>query len=502
VRPERTGAPYPLPGGEFVRAEPARILLRFRHSSARRSLGLAHDPPMSATHDPARSDARASRRELLALGAAAAVLPGCAAQRVHTAAPSSPETAPETTREAPSARDERSRLDELFSGLSDQSGGEQPIQPSERAARRRRASILLQERGLNALVCEGGRTMEYLTGVSWGHSERLFAFVMLDDGSHFWIAPAFEEQRALLSIHGADGPGGDIVTWQEHEYAWKPLAAALADFRASNVCIDPSARYFLAERLATVIGPERISSGGDVVRALRMVKDAHELQLLRRAAELTQTALAAVAQHVEPGQSEEQISAMVRHAQRRLGLSSVWDLSLLGPSAAYPHGDDRHNIAKEGEFLLVDTGGSLHGYQSDISRTWVVGGREPGARESKAWFAVRDAQLRAFETAGPGTPCNAVDLAARESLAAAGYGRGYEHFTHRLGHGIGLEGHEDPYFDSGSEVELAPGMTLSDEPGLYFPGEFGVRLEDVLTVTSSGAEVFGKWQRSPTSPEG
>jgi Xaa-Pro dipeptidase len=388
---------------------------------------------------------------------------------------------------------------ELFADLADQRPFHAPISAPERAARRARLGKLLASRGLDAFVCEGGATMTYLAGVSWGKSERAFTLVVLSDGSHFWICPAFEAEKARLSIQGEGKPGGDVVTWDEHEYAWKPFAAALRARRVERVAVDPALRVFIADELASEHGRDKVVLGRAEVIALRASKDAHELALLRRANELTQQAIVAASRHIRVGMTGAEAGRLITSAQQKLGLTDVWRLSLVGAAAAYPHGDNSAVVLKRGDFLLVDTGGSFHGYQSDNTRTWCVEG-QPSGEQLRAWNAVRDAQLRAFEAVRPGVPCGAIDRAARASLKASGYGEGYEHLTHRLGHGIGLEGHEDPYFDGGSEVVLAPGMTLSDEPGVYVYGSFGVRLEDIVAVTDSGADHFGSWQRDCLSP--
>jgi Xaa-Pro dipeptidase len=397
------------------------------------------------------------------------------------------------------AEDERAELDELFPDLSDRRGDCQPISAAERAARRTRLGSLLAKAGLDAYFCEGGATMTYLAGTSWGRSERAFALAVLADGSHFWICPAFEAEKARLAIEAPDGPGGAIVTWDEHEYAWKPFAAALKSRRAERVAVDPGTRCFLAERLRRELGSERVVLGDEVVVGLRGVKDAHELELLRKSNELTQLAIAAVARTVEPGMTGSDVSARMAAAHRKLGMSGPWCLALVGPAAAYPHGENHAVRIGRGDFLLVDTGASYHGYQSDNTRTWTVAG-EPGEKQVRAWNAVRDAQRRAFDAIRPGVACREIDRIARDAIAAAGFGSGYQALTHRLGHGIGLEGHEDPYFDGGSEVRLEPGMTLSNEPGVYLYGELGVRLEDIVVVTASGADHFGEWQPSPRSP--
>lgn len=432
------------------------------------------------------STAAATRRGFLGLGAGLAASSAVLACRAEsTAAPLAPE------REA--------ELDELFAHLTDQTDALAPIGADEHRARRARLGELLARRGLDALLCEGGPTMRYLSGVSWGRSERLFALVVLADGSSLWVSPAFEEDRARLSIDGDAGPGGEIVTWEEHEYAWRPLAAALAARRVERVALEPSTRVFVREGLAAEHGEARVASGTELLVELRGRKDEHELALLRQANVLTQRALAAVGEALRPGLDGRAIAEMVRHAQVRLGLRDVWVLALLGPDAALPHGGANTGTLAPGEVVLIDTGGAYHAYQSDETRSWVFGA-PPDAFQERVWNAVRDAQRRAFETIRPGVRCRDVDAAARASLERAGFGPGYAYLTHRLGHGIGMEGHEAPYFDGGSEVVLVPGMTFSDEPGVYLRGRFGMRIEDIVAVTEDGADHFGDWQRGPGSP--
>jgi Xaa-Pro dipeptidase len=263
--------------------------------------------------------------------------------------------------------------------------------------------------------------------------------------------------------------------------------------------IEPQLRFGFAERLAERFGKERVASGQTVVAKLRAKKDAHEVLLLRRASELTQLAIAETAKTLTAGITGAEIGARVDRAHEKLGMKNPWNVCLIGPAAAEPHGKRREARLARGDVLLMDVGASLHGYQSDTTRTFVFDGA-PRIEVERAWNAVRDAQRRAFELARAGTTCREVDGGARDVFARVGFGSGYEKFTHRLGHGIGLETHEDPYFDGGSETALESGMTLTDEPGLYFPGQFGVRIEDVLLVTQGDAEHFGAWQTSIRSP--
>ena len=425
-----------------------------------------------------------TRRTLLGIGAAGAV--GLGACRA--------------TSSDSSAADERSHeLDELFAHLTDQTHTGEPIRPDERAERRVRAARLLAAEKTDAVLVEPGATLQYLTGVRWGTSERLFGLVLVADGSHFWISPAFEAQRARGAAEAAGISGDDIVPWDEHEHATRPLVAALHARGIESLAIEPRCRFFVADRIGRELGRDALRSAEPWAAALRGAKDEHELALLERANLLTKQALVAVSEALRPGLTETDIRAMIQRAQERLGLTSTWALALIGPSAAEPHGKGGDTRLAPGDVVLIDTGGTLHGYRSDITRSWVFGA-SPDDEVVRVWNLVRDAQKRAFETMGPGVPAGDVDAAARAVVAAGGFGAGYEHFTHRLGHGIGLEVHEEPYLDGGNRAPLVVGNTFSDEPGIYLRGRFGIRIEDIVHVTAAGAGVFGTWQRGPESP--
>ncbi len=436
-----------------------------------------------------RPELHPHRREVLAFGAGLGALAGSGCR-----AASSPVERGE--RGEPVEPDE---LDELFSDLVDQSGRWRPISAQEKGARLERLGQILDEHDVEALLIEPGSTLSYLSDVGWGRSERLFALIVLADGSCFWISPAFEAPRAERRIAAAAGPAGPVVTWDEHEYAWQPLAAALHERGVTRLAIEPQARAFVAQRMAEAFGAERVLPGWSIARALRGRKEPRELELMRAASELTQQAIAAVSERLRPGLTDREFGAWIRAAQRRLGLENTWVLPLLGENAAYPHGEPEGRVLEKGTVILVDTGGALHGYQSDITRTWVFGG-PPGLEVERAWNTVRSAQRSAFERMAPGIPAREIDGAARAVIEGAGYGSGYAAFSHRLGHGIGLEGHEEPYLDGGNALLLEPGMTFSDEPGIYLPGRFGIRLEDIVAVTETGADHFGRWQQSPRTP--
>jgi Xaa-Pro dipeptidase len=339
-----------------------------------------------------------------------------------------------------------------------------------------------------ALVVEAGPAMQYLSGVRWGRSERPLLLVVPAEGAPAWVCPAFELRRAREQI-GADV---EVLTWEEHRSPYARVSQVLIERElvGEPVAVDPDARTFVAMGMADVLGVELLDVTTPVVSACRLVKTPQEIERLRRANEATKLALAAAANHVRPGMRQSELAALVRRAQEVAGLSSVWVLALFGPAAAFPHGTAEDRALEPGELVLVDTGGSLHGYRSDISRTWLPFGHV-SEEVRGAWETVRRAQGQAMQKIAPGTPCGAVDAAARAVMREAGHGGDYERFTHRLGHGIGLEVHEPPYLVRDNPLVLRPGMTMSNEPGLYLPGQLGVRIEDIVAVTDDGVELFG-----------
>lgn len=367
---------------------------------------------------------------------------------------------------------------EPWASLSGFCDGVTPTSPQEFVQRRAEVQAGLQKAGVEMLVVEPGPNMLYLSGVRWGRSERPFLLVLPAQGAPRWICPAFEVRRAREQL----GEGTDVVAWAEHESPYQHLRQRAA------VRVDPDARGSIFAGVRERVGPRAKLDAG-ILESVRLRKSPQELARLRRANEATKAALAVASERALPGVRQSELAESIRGAQLAAGLVDVWVLCLFGPAAAFPHGTHEDRQLQKGDMVLVDTGGALHGYRSDITRTWSVG---PVADEAKrAWDVVRQAQAAALAAIVPGAACGAADEAARAVMAKAGYGPNYESFTHRLGHGIGLQVHEEPYLVRGNERRLEPGMTMSDEPGIYIPGKFGVRLEDIVAVTESGAEVFG-----------
>jgi Xaa-Pro dipeptidase len=383
-----------------------------------------------------------------------------------------------------------------LAALQPMTEGIAPIGPDERTARLARAQALLRETGLDALVMAPGSSLEYLTGALWGVSERFFGAVLTREGDPAWVTPAFEKERALEQIkHGTD-----VRAWEEDRSPSDLVADVLRDRKAATgrIGIDEAMPFAFADAIAKAAPAARLESGTPVTAGCRMAKDDHEIAIMRRACEITVQAHRAVFAALREGMTQDEAQALSVQAHRKLGVKGG-ALVLFGPDAAFPHGTTRPQPLKPGDVVLVDGGGELHGYSSDITRTLVFG-KPPTDRQRRIWDLVRQAQEAAFRAARPGAECQSVDAAARKVLEDAGFGPDYRYLTHRLGHGIGLDGHEHPYMVRGNTRRLVPGMCFTDEPGIYVYGELGVRHEDVLFVTEDGASNMTKWSGTPEEP--
>jgi Xaa-Pro dipeptidase len=383
-----------------------------------------------------------------------------------------------------------------IAALTPMTDGVSPITTDEHRRRIARAQALMTAQGLKALVLASGSSLTYFTGASWGESERFFGAVLTPEGDPAWVTPAFELARAKEQIR----IGGDVRAWEEDQSPFALLAAILKDrgAAAGEVGIEETMPFTFANELGAAAPAARLRTGTTVTAGCRMVKDAHELALMRRACEITVRAHRAVFASLHEGMTQADASLLSSEAHRRLGIGGG-SLVLFGPDAAFPHGTTQPRPLRRGDVVLVDGGGRLHGYSSDITRTGVFGA-PPTDRQRRIWDVVRRAQQAAFEAARPGAEAQAVDAAARRVVEDAGFGPGYRFFTHRVGHGIGMDGHEWTYLVKGNRTALRPGMTFSDEPGIYIPGELGVRHEDIIVITETGAENLTRWTGSPEDP--
>ncbi len=386
----------------------------------------------------------------------------------------------------------RATAPELASLESRLSAAPAPISESEREQRRDKAQRLMKEQGYSAILIEPGPNMVYFSGIEWGRSERLFALILPQSGKGIVIAPAFEKGRAADQVNGRF----DIRVWQEDESPEALVAGVLKEWGVATgkLGVDGSARTFVFNEMALAAPAIQIKTAEAITNACRGIKSAHEIEIMRFANRITLDTYRAAFKTLRVGMTQAELSKNVLDGFAKAGFPGGFALVLFGESSAYPHGLPKPRTLEENQVVLVDGGTSVHGYQSDMTRTVVFG--TPAPEVHKVFEVVHEAQRQAIAFAGPGRKCGEVDGAARKVIADAGYGPDYRTFTHRVGHGIGMEGHEWPYLVRGSQIVLQPGMTFSDEPGIYQVGKFGIRLEDIMAITENGAEMMTPTQTS------
>jgi len=363
-----------------------------------------------------------------------------------------------------------------------------PISVAEREARIARVQKLMREQGLSAILIEPGSSLLYFTGVRWGRSERLTGAVIPAEGRIGVFTPFFEEPSVRESL----AVPADLRTWNEHEDPLKLVGGWLKELRlgSGTIGVEETVRYFAVDGLQRALPGVSIRSAAPVVRAVRMIKSPAEIALMQLATDITIAAYRHTYPRIQSGMTPAEIGAIMNQATTALGGRPEFALVLLGEASAYPHGTGKPQAVKEGEIVLMDCGCNVQGYQSDVSRTFVFG--EPTKRQCQVWTHMHRGQQIAFEAAKVGVPAGSVDDAVRRYYGKLGYGPDYKlpGLSHRTGHGIGLDGHEPVNFVRGEKTLLAPGMCFSDEPGIYIPGEFGIRLEDCLYMTPSGPRWF------------
>ena len=376
-----------------------------------------------------------------------------------------------------------------------------PISAGERVQRLARAQQMLRAQGLGAVLVESGPSLDYYTGIQWWRSERMTAAVIPADGAPIIVTPFFEQPSIAEMIEVP----AEIRTWQEDEEPLKLVADFLRERKATALPIgfEETNRFFIEDRLKHQLPNASIVSANPVVRAQRMIKSPAELALMQAAADITVEALRYAGERTRAGMNSADIDALIAAAHKRLGGEYDGGLVLIGEASAYPHGSHKPHHVQRGDIVLLDCGCSVHGYQSDISRTFIFGA-DPTAEQRKLWDQVHRGQQIAFAAAKVGAPAGSVDDAVRSAYESWGYGPGYKlpGTPHRTGHGIGMEGHEPVNLVHGEMTPLAPGMCFSDEPGIYIPGKFGVRLEDCFHMTAAGPEFFSRPPPSIDRPFG
>ena len=402
-----------------------------------------------------------SRRDLLTAGAALPLLGLTGAARGHDA--------------------DLARLTNIAAGAV-------PITPAERAGRIARAQALMRATGLGAVLVEAGASLTYFTGVRWGLSERVTCVVIPVEGEPCIVTPFFEEPSVRLSL----AIPAEVRTWHEDEDPMARVAGFLRDrgLAGRTVGIEERVRFFVTEGLRRALPEVKTASANAVVRGCRMRKSAAEIALMQAATDVTVAAYRFVHPRVEAGMTGRDVSALMDAATRALGGAPEFSMALVGPDAALPHGGTAPRRIARGDVVLMDCGCTVAGYQSDVSRTFVVGSASKEQRT--VWDQVARGQQVAFSAARIGLPAGSVDDAVRAYYESLGYGPRYAlpGLSHRTGHGIGMEGHEPVNLVHGEKTPLGTGMCFSNEPGLYLPGRFGVRLEDCFHMTAEGPAWF------------
>jgi Xaa-Pro dipeptidase len=373
-----------------------------------------------------------------------------------------------------------------------------PIARAERMQRIAKAQQLMRAAGLKALLVESGSSLVYFTGVKWRRSERLTATLIPADGEPVVVTPEFEEPSVRESLQIP----ADVRIWNEHQSPFAVLADWLKGHGAGGgpVGVEETTRFFAFDGLRTL----GVETRGDanVVRTCRVIKSPAEIALMQAAADITIAAYRETGPQIASGMKPADIANIMSAAMAKRGATPEFSLVLLGEASAYPHGSGKPQQVRLGEVVLMDCGCSYEGYQSDISRTMVMG--EATKQQRSVWDLVKRGQQIAFETVQVGTPAGAADDAVRAAYVKAGYGPGYKlpGTSHRTGHGIGLDVHEPVNLVHGEVTKLAPGMCFSDEPGIYIPGSFGVRLEDCVHMTEGGPKWFSVPPTSVDAPFG
>jgi len=359
-----------------------------------------------------------------------------------------------------------------------------PIRPDELQARVAHAQQLMTDSKprFEALYVTPGTTLVYYTGIHWWPSERILALLVPRQGDPLLVAPAFEEGRLRELMRWPV----ELRVWQEDESPYVIIEKWLAErgIRTGQVGVEATTRYVFFDGLRHAATSLDYIGGDPITVGCRAQKSAHELELMRLACSATCDVYKAIFASLREGMTQREVSELAARGYARMGLQG--DASVFfGASSALPHGSREEQILREGMGVMIDDGTTVEGYQSDVTRMGVLG--KPPEKLQHAFEIVRNAQNAALAAAVAGHECGSVDDAARKVITDAGFGPGYKYFAHRLGHGIGMDGHESPYLVRGNTTILKPGMTFSNEPGIYVVGDYGLRCEDDMVIAESGS---------------
>ncbi len=387
-----------------------------------------------------------------------------------------------------------------LAALTNMTAGVIPTGTDEYLQRINKAQAYMQANNVSAIWVHAGTNMTYFTGTKWHPSERMVGAIIPAKGAIEYLAPYFE-QNTVRDYMVLDGP---VNVWHEHENPYQLFVDTLKRMGLSGrVGISEDTPFFVADGITQCDAGVQLINGKAVTAHCRTQKSANEIALMQRAKNMTVEVHKAAAGILHEGISTTEVAAFINEAHKRVGAAgSYFCIVLFGPASAFPHGVKDPQLLKQNDMVLIDTGCLVEGYISDITRTYVFG--EANTHQRAVWNAEKTAQAAAFAAAQLGVPCKEVDAAARRSLAASGFGPGYDlpGLPHRTGHGIGMDIHEWPYLVGSDNTPLAEGMCFSNEPMICVPGEFGIRLEDHFYMTTSGPKWFTTPSHSVDDPFG
>ncbi|RUL70891.1 M24 family metallopeptidase [Dyella choica] len=367
------------------------------------------------------------------------------------------------------------------------------ISTAEYVQRIERARALLHALEMDAVLITAGTSLRYFTGIGWGASERLVAMLLTRRGDPIIICPTFE----VGSLSHELRIQADVRLWDEHENPQQLVLMALRERGAGNLALDPAAPYVVSERLRAVLDGKPLVDASALVDGCRMGKSPAELALMKQVTAMTLQVHRLAAGILHEGIRRSEIIRFIDEAHRAMGADngSTFCIVQFGQATAYPHGIPGDQALAQNDIVLIDTGCTVQGYHSDITRTYVFG--QANDEQRRIWDLEQAAQQAAFDAIRPGVRCEEADHAARAVVERAGLGPDYRlpGIPHRTGHGCGMSIHESPYLVRGDGTALQPGMCCSNEPMIVVPDRFGVRLEDHFYVTEEGAAWF-----TPPSP--
>ncbi|MEO6288780.1 MAG: Xaa-Pro peptidase family protein [Ginsengibacter sp.] len=374
-----------------------------------------------------------------------------------------------------------------------------PITVNERKSRIEKAQQLMNEQNMGALIMESGTSLTYFTGVRWWPSERTMVAIIPAKGQPIYVCPGFEETRfkELITI------GEDVYVWQEDESPYRQIVKALQDagIRSGNIGMEEQLRFFIFDGVRQEAPQFNYVSGTPITMACRIIKSPTELALMQKANDITVAGMKYGISQLHENMTQGDLSAIISDAQEKMGGRNADALVLFGESSAFPHGSVHAKPLKKGDIVLMDCGCEVYGYTSDITRT-IVFGAEPTQRQLNIWNLEQKSQIAGFAAAKNGVACEQVDAAARKVITDADFGPGYKlpGLPHRTGHGIGMDGHEWGNMVKGNKQLIEPGMCFSVEPTISIPGEFGIRLEDCVYITTEGPKWFSPVAKSISEP--